>query len=104
MAVNWKKRTQSDNQHLGNMTTAQYVHIDGGVLTPIDVFIDGGRLLKVIVNTNGATLNMKSGIRQIGTIATDAPEGSMDYGIYCENGLTVQASGACSMTVVFSSR
>lgn len=102
--VDWKKKTQSDNKHLGDLTGAQFVHIDGSDVTPINIFAAGGRLLKVIVNTNGATLNLKSGSRQIGNIALDAPEGELNYGIYCENGLTVQAGGVGSFTVVFDSK
>lgn len=95
------KKVQSGSQSLSNLTGAKFVHIDGSDTTPVTVFSTGGRLLRVILNTNGATLNLKTGSRQIGTIASDAPEQTFPYGIYCENGLTYQAGGALSATLVF---
>lgn len=102
--ADFKKKVQSDNKHLSDLTGAQFVHIDGSDTTPITVFSTGGRLLRVILNTNGATLNLKSGSRQIGTIALDAPETTFNYGVYCENGLTYQAGGALSATLVFDNK
>lgn len=101
--ADYKRKIQSENKHLGNLTSGQFVHIDGSVTTPVNVGPAdvGRRLSRVILNTNGATLNLKSGSRQIGTIASDAPEQTFWYGIYCENGLTYQASGALSATLVF---
>ena len=100
-----KKKVQSDNQSLANLTGAKYVHIDGsntGVI-PIIAAGDGGRLLRVILNTNGATLTLKaaSGGEVIGIIATDAPEQTFNYGVFCPNGLIAQASGALDATVVY---
>lgn len=95
------RKTRSDNRHLQNLTGAKFVHVDGSDTTPVTVFSTGGQLLRVILNTNGASLNLKSGSRQIGTIASDAAEDTFHYGIYCENGLTYQASGALSATLVF---
>lgn len=99
--ADFSKKTQSAGQSLQNLTGGKFVNIDGSDTTPITVFPTGGRLIKVILLTNGATLNLKSGSRQIGTIASDAPEQTFDFGIYCENGLTYQASGALSATLVF---
>lgn len=99
--ADYSKKVQSDNRHLNDLTGAKFVWIDGGVTAPVVVATGAVRLLRVILNTNGATLNLKSGSRQIGTIATDAPEGPFPYGIYCENGLTYQASGAMDATLVF---
>lgn len=101
--ADFTRKTQSDNKHLANQTSAKYFYVDGGVTTPQTVIPSGagGRLLRVILNTNGAVITLKNGSRFVGEIATDAPEGPFPYGVYCENGLTVQASGACSATVVF---
>lgn len=99
--ADFTKRTKSDNTHLNYSTGATYAYVDGSVTTPVVVSATGVRLLRVILNTNGATLNIKNGSRQIATIATDAPEGTFNYGIYCENGLTYQASGALDATLVF---
>jgi hypothetical protein len=98
--ADYSKKTKSDNKHLELGTSARFVYIDGSVITPVVVSTTGVSLLRVILNTNGATLNLKSGSRQVGTIATDAPEGPFPYGIYCENGLTYQASGAIDATLV----
>lgn len=101
--ADYSRRTKSTNAHLGNLTGAKFVNIDGSS-TPTTVVstTSGAFLLRVILNTNGATVGLRTGSRQIGTIATDAPEGSFNYGIYCENGIQVDTSGACSATVVFS--
>ena len=98
--ADYSKKTKSDNKHLELGTSAKFVYIDGSVTAPVVVSTTGVSLLRVILNTNGATLNLKSGSRQIGTIASDAPEGPFPYGIYCENGLTYQASGALDVTLV----
>lgn len=102
--ADYSKKVQADNKHLSNLTGAKFVYIDGSVTTPVTVVpsTSGCRLLRVILNTNGATLNIKSGSRQVATIATDAPEGTYNYGVYCENGLIYQASGAMDATLVFS--
>lgn len=101
--ADYGKRVQSDNQHLADLTSARYVHLDGSVATPQTVIpsTSGGRLLRVILNTNGAALLLRSGSRVIGIIAADAPEGVFPYGVYCENGLIYEAGGAVDATVVF---
>lgn len=102
--MGYASKTQSDNSSLSNLTGARFVHIDGSVTTPITVRPSAGRLLRVILNTNGATLTLRDGSSEvIGTIATDAPEGTFNYGIYCDTSIVVQASGALSATVVFAS-
>lgn len=99
----FSKKTQSDNSHLGNLTGARFVHIDGSVTTPITVRSTAGRLLRVILNTNGATLTLRDGASEvIGIIATDAPENTYNYGVYCDTSIVVQASGALSATIVFA--
>lgn len=101
--TDYKKKTQSAQQSAENLVGANYLYVDGGVTTPVTVIPSGvgGRLLRVILNTNGATLILKNGARFVGVIATDAPEGTFNYGVYCENGLTVQASGPVDATVIF---
>lgn len=101
MAGDYSKENQSDNKSLKNLTSARFVNIDGSTTNPVPVFTGGGRLIRITLNTNGATLNVKSGSRQIANITLDAPEGTFDYGVYCENGLTYQASGAGDWTLVF---
>lgn len=97
------KKTQTDNSHLGNLTGAKWVHIDGSVTTPVTVRNTAGRLLRVILNTNGATLTLKDGPSEvISIIALDAPEGTFNYGVYCDTSIVYQASGAIDATLVFS--
>jgi hypothetical protein len=100
--ANYKDRVKSPDLQLSNMTSANYTYIDGGVTTPIVVSPTACSLIRVILATNGATLNLKSGSRQINTIASDAPEHGEDYGIWCADGITVQAGGALSACIVWA--
>lgn len=99
----YTRKTSSDNKHLSTLSSARFIHIDGSNTNPITIRSVGGRLLRVILNTNGATLTLKDGPSEvIGIIATDAPEGTFNYGVYCDNSIVVQASGAIDATIVFS--
>jgi hypothetical protein len=97
------KKVQADNSALSNLTSARFVWIDGSVTTPQTVVAanTGCRLLRVILNTNGATLKVRTGSRVVATIASDAPEQTFNYGVYCENGLIYEAGGALDATLVF---
>lgn len=101
--ANYTNKTQSDNQNLSNLTGAKFKRLDGSVTTPITIIpsTTGGRLLRVILNTNGATVLLRTGSRVIAVIALDAPEGSFNYGVYCENGLIAECGGVVDATVVF---
>jgi hypothetical protein len=103
MAGSYKQKTQGDNAALANLTSATAVHVDGGVTTPVSLVPAGTgcRLLRVILNTNGAVLRIRTGSRVIAVIATDAPEQTFDYGTYLEDGLIYEASGAMSATIVY---
>lgn len=98
-------KTQSDNKHLQNIGSAKYLHVDGSVTTPITVVPSskGCSLLRVILNTNGGVLTLRSGSRVVGVIALDAPEGPFPYGVWCENGLIAECSAALDATIVFDS-
>lgn len=102
MAGDFSKKTQTSNASLADLTGARFAYIDGSSTAPVNITTQGCRLIRIILNTNGATLNVKSGSRPIANIALDAPEGTFDYGIYCENGLTYQAGGAGDWTLVFA--
>jgi hypothetical protein len=104
MAVDYKRKIKPDNSHLSDLTSAKFLRIDGSA-TPTTVVAAGTgcNLLRVILNTNGATIGLRSNSRQIGTIALDAPEGTFNYGIYCSDGLQVDTGGAVDVTVVFAS-
>lgn len=82
---------------------ARYVHIDGSVIAPVTVLAanTGGKLVRVVLNTNGATLRVRSGTDVITNIALDAPEQSFEYGIYFANGLIYEAGGSGDWTLVF---
>lgn len=99
--ADFKRKTKSDNGILNSLTGARYVHIDGSVTTLVSVLTTGCRLIRVVLNTNGATLDLKSGSRYIARIPNDAPEGDFDYGIYCEDGISYVAGGAGSWTLIF---
>lgn len=97
------KKVQSDNKHLQNVDSARYVHIDAAGTYPIVPATKGACLLRVILNTNGGVITLRSGSRVIGVIALDAPEQSFPYGVWCENGLTAEAAGTVDATIVFDS-
>lgn len=101
--ADYGKKVQTDNQHAANLTSARFKRIDGSSTAPITVIpsSQGGRLLKVVLNTNGNTVTLRTGSRVIGVIASDAPEQTFDYGVYCENGLIVEAGGTVDATIVF---
>lgn len=102
MAVSYGKKVQSDNKHLEDLANAQYKHVDGSVTTPVTVSTSACNLGRVILNTNGATVTLKSSTDVIAIIASDAPEGTFNYGLYCANGLTVTCGGATDATIVFN--
>lgn len=99
--ADYKKKTQSDNKHLSNLTTGRFVHIDGSVTTLQTARSTAGRLIKVVLNTNGSTLTLRNGTEVIGIIALDAPEQTFDYGVYCNDSIKYQAGGALDATLVF---
>lgn len=102
MATSYKNKTQSEDKHLANLTSARFVHIDGAnaLVSPIAVG-SGGRLLRVVNSTKGLSLNIRTGSRVVGTIGTASPEGTYTYGVYCENGIQVDVGGTGSATLVF---
>lgn len=103
MAADYKRKTQSDNKHLQNLTGARNVHIDGSA-TPVAIVASGTgcRLLRVVINTKGLSLIIRTGTRVIAVIGTAVPEGDMTYGTYCENGLQIDVGGSGgSVTIVY---
>jgi hypothetical protein len=91
------------HQGLTGQDAGRFVHIDGSVTTPITVLAStlGGKLKRVVLNTNGATLRVRSGSEVICNIALDAPEQVFEYGVYFANGLIYEAGGALDATLVF---
>jgi ApbE superfamily uncharacterized protein (UPF0280 family) len=95
-------RTETDNKHLENLTSARFVHVPASQ-TDLVVRATAGRLLRVILNTNGGTVTLRNGDSDvIGIIALDAPEGTFNYGVYCSNGIQVDTGTVVDCTVVFS--
>jgi hypothetical protein len=103
MAGNYSNKVQSDNKHLANQTSARFVHIDGAqALVTVEPATSGCRLLRVINNSKGLALNIRTGSRVIGTLATTTIEGTYSYGVYVPNGIQVDVSGTGSATLVFA--
>lgn len=104
MAADYKRKVQSDNKHLSNLTSARNVHIDGNI-TPTVVVVplgQGSRLERIVINTKGLSLTVRTGSRIIGLIATTVAEGTLVYGVYCENGIQIDVGGSGgSVTVAF---
>lgn len=101
--ADYKKKTQSDNQHLANLTGARITHVDGSDTNPVTLVGSGVgcRLLRVVLNTNGSTLRLRTGSRQLANIASDAPEQTFNYGGYCEEGLIYEAGGSLSASIIW---
>lgn len=100
--VDYSKGTQSTNSGVSDQNSARYRHIDGSVTTPITVRNSGCRLLRVILNTNGATVTIRDGSSDVvAVIALDAPENTYNYGLYIKNSLQVIAGGAVDATIVY---
>lgn len=97
------KKTQFDNSHLANLTSARFTHIDGSVaLVTVVASTTGCRLLRVINNTKGLSLVLRTGSREIGVLGTGSAEGPYPYGVYCESGIQVDVGGTGSATIVWA--
>lgn len=100
--ADYKQKTQGQVQALANQNSAKFVHIDGSAALVTVSATTGCRLLRVIVNTKGLSLNIRTGSRVIGIIGTAVPEGTYGHGVYCENGLQIDVGGSGgSVTIVY---
>ena len=95
----FSKKVQSDNNHLANLTTARYAYVPAS--TTETVRDRAGRLIRVVLNTNGGTVTLRDGSDVIGIIASDAPETTFEYGIYCNNSIVCETGATCNVTVVY---
>ena len=93
------KKVQSSTKHLSNLTTARYSHVPAS--TTRTVRSSAGRLLRVILNTNGGVVLLRNGSDVIASIAADAPEGTFDYGVFCDTSIICETGATCDVTVVF---
>lgn len=93
-------RTNSDNRHLQNLTSASFVHLTAAVTGKV-IKDKPGRLLRVILNTNGGAVTVRNGSEVIGIIAADAPEATFDYGVYCNNSIKVDVANTCDVTIIY---
>lgn len=95
-------RSTSPNKHLETISSARFVRVPASQ-TNFAVRSTAGRLLRVVLNTNGGTVTLKNGQSEvIGIIATDAPEQTFHYGVYCGNGIYVDTGATADATIVFS--
>ena len=92
--------TRGDNAHLQALTSARYSHVPAS--TTKTVRASAGRLVRVVLNTNGGVVTIRNGSDVIASIAADATEGPFDYGIYCNNSIVVETGATCDVTVVFA--
>lgn len=93
-------KVQSDNKHLANLTTGRWVRVQASTIKTVRS--TPGRLLRVVLNTNGGVVLIRNGSDVIGSIAADAPEQTFDYGIYCDQSIIVETGATCDVTVVFA--
>lgn len=93
------KKVQSAVKSLLNLTSARYAHVVAS--STVTVRSSPGRLLKVVLNTNGGVVLLRDGPDVIASIAADAPEGTFKYGIYCNNSIVCETGATCDVTVVF---
>jgi hypothetical protein len=98
--ADFSKRVQGDNKHLGCLTSARYVHVPAS--STVTARSTAGRLLKVVLNTNGGVVILRDGSNVIASIAADAPEQTFDYGIFCNNSIVCETGATSDVTVVFS--
>lgn len=98
--ANFNKRTRSANKHLEALTSAKFAHYTAaGTYT---VKSAPGIVSRVILNTNGGTVNIRNASEVIGIIASDAIEGTYNYGVYCNDSIVVDLGGSADVTVVFA--
>lgn len=98
--ADYSKKTQGDNAHLANGTSARFVHIDGNTAKVV-VRSSAGRLLRAVINTAGINAVIRNGSEEIAVISTTAI-GTLNYGVYCDSGITVDViSGTGSLTLVY---
>ena len=97
--ADYGKKVQTTNKHLSNLTSARYAHVPAS--TTKTVRSTAGRLLRVVLNTNGGTVTLRDGSDVIGIIASDAPETTFEYGIYCNTSIVCETGATCDVTVVF---
>lgn len=99
--ADFSKKTQGDNKHLANATSARFVHLDGGNTTAIDL-TGIHRILRVVVIAKGVAFTVRDGSRVIGNFATTTVEGTYNIGVYCENTPRIDGiSGTGSALVTF---
>lgn len=96
-------KVQDSNKHGSNLTSARFKHVDGSTGNTSGVVINQpARLLRVLLNTNGSTLTLKNGAQEVvAVIASDAPEQSFPYGIWCNNSIRFECGGQLDATIVF---
>jgi hypothetical protein len=98
MATN--RRSRTDNSHMQDLTSGKWQRVPAS--TTATVKSVAGRLLRVILNTNGGVVLIRNGSEVIASIAADAAENTFNYGIYCNNSIVVETGANCDVTVVFS--
>lgn len=97
--ADFNKRARGDNSHLQDLTSAKWVHVPAN--STMTVKSVAGSLLRVILNTNGGAVTLRNGSEVIGIIASDAPETTFNYGVYCNNNIIVETGNTSDVTVVF---
>lgn len=104
--ANFKSKTQGDNKNLQDLVGGQFVLVDGSAsLVTVVPLNTGARLLHIVNNTKGLSLNIRTGSRVIGTIGAAVAEGDYPYYVYCENGIQIDVGGSGgNATVVFASQ
>lgn len=97
--ADYSKKTQADNRHLANGTSAKFVHVDGSK-SQVVVRSTKGRLLRAVINTAGVNAVVRNGSDVIGIISTTAV-GTLNFGVYVHTNITVDVvSGSGSITFV----
>lgn len=96
------KKTQTDNKHLSNLTTARSYHVDGSNTANQTIRNTAGRLLRVVVLTKGVAMTIRDGTDVKGVLGTGSAEGTYDLGIYCNTNININGiSGTGSVAIVF---
>lgn len=99
MAGDYSKKTQTDNKHLSNLTSARQYPIDGGKATDT-IRPKCGRLMRVIISTKGLAFTINDGSKPLFVAATTTAEGTYDIGVYCDTNIKLAGCSGTGFALV----
>lgn len=99
--ADYGKKIVGDNRHLGRLTSARFVHLDGNIAQPLTT-TKATALQRVVIASKGIAFVVRTGSRVVASFATTSVEGTYNFGEYLENGITIDVvSGTGSANVSY---